>query len=130
MLEATEKAFSHITGGEWPRLDTQSQGTTERLVGMRNEEPVAVSAMSTGTQGQLFLALRIAGHAAFVAEHGPLPFVTDDIHETFDDARAKAAFELAAAMGERGQTILFMDHRDLVDLALSAISEVRILELP
>ena len=51
MLEATEKAFSHITGGEWPRLDTQSQGTTERLVGMRNEEPVAVSAMSTGTQG-------------------------------------------------------------------------------
>ena len=33
-------------------------------------------------------------------------------------------------MGERGQTILFMDHRDLVDLALSAISEVRILELP
>ena len=115
--------------GEWARLDTQSQGTTERFVGMRNEEPVAVSAMSTGTQGQLFLALRIAGHAAFVAEHGPLPFVTDDIHETFDDARAKAAFELAAAMGERGQTILFTHHRHLVDLALSAIPEVRILEL-
>ena len=85
--------------------------------------------MSTGTQGQLYLALRIAGHAAFVAEHGPLPFVTDDIHETFDDARAKAAFELAAAMGERGQTILFTHHRHLVDLALSAIPAVRILEL-
>ena len=99
MLEETERAFSHMTGGEWPRLDTQAQGTTERLVGMRNEEPVAVSAMSTGTQGQLYLALRIAGHAAFVAEHGPLPFVTDDIHETFDDARAKAAFELAGGDG-------------------------------
>ena len=98
---------------------------------MRNEEPVAVSAMSmsTGTQGQLYLALRIAGHAAFVAEHGPLPFVTDDIHETFDDTRATAAFELAAAMGERGQTILFTHHRHLVDLARSTIPEVRILEL-
>lgn len=125
MIEATEGAFARITGGRWPRLDIQSQGTTERLVGVRNGEPVAVSAMSTGTQGQLYLA----GHAAFVAEHGPLPFITDDIHETFDDERAKAALQLAAAMGERGQTILFTHHRHLVDLARAAIPSVRVIEL-
>ena len=45
--------------------------------GWPHGEPVAVSAMSTGKQGQLYLALRIAGHAALVAEYGPLPFVTD-----------------------------------------------------
>ncbi len=129
MIEATEGAFARITGGRWPRLDIQPQGTTERLVGLRNGDPVAVSAMSTGTQGQLYLALRIAGHAAFVAEHGPLPFVTDDIHETFDDERAKAALDLAASMGERGQTILFTHHRHLVDLAGATIPSVRVIEL-
>ena len=67
MIEATERAFAQITGGRWPRLDIQPQGTTERLIGIRGGEPVAVGAMSTGTQGQLYLALRIAGHAQFAA---------------------------------------------------------------
>jgi chromosome segregation protein len=129
MIEATERAFAQITGGRWPRLDIQPQGTTERLIGIRGGEPVAVGAMSTGTQGQLYLALRIAGHAQFVAEHGPLPFVTDDIHETFDDERARAAIELAASMGERGQTILFTHHRHVVDLARATVPSVRLIEL-
>ena len=129
MIEATERAFAQITGGRWPRLDIQPQGTTERLIGIRGGEPVAVGAMSTGTQGQLYLALLIAGHAQFVAEHGPLPFVTDDIHETFDDERAKAAIELAASMGERGQTILFTHHRHVVDLARATVPSVRVFEL-
>ena len=129
MIEATERAFAQITGGRWPRLDIQPQGTTERLIGIRGGEPVAVGAMSTGTQGQLYLALRIAGHAQFVAEHGPLPFVTDDIHETFDDERAKAAIELASSMGERGQTILFTHHRHIVDLAQATVPSIRFIDL-
>jgi len=129
MIEATEHAFARITGGSWSRLDIQPLGTTERLVGIRGEEPVAVGAMSTGTQGQLYLALRIAGHAQFIAEHGPLPFVTDDIHETFDDDRARASLELAASMGERGQTILFTHHRHVVDLARATVPSVRVIEI-
>ncbi|PZQ47527.1 MAG: hypothetical protein DI556_16900 [Rhodovulum sulfidophilum] len=129
MLEATEQAFAHVTAGAWPRLDTRTQGAGEHLVGVRDGEPVAVSAMSTGTQGQLYLALRVAGHAAFVAEHGPLPFVTDDIHETFDDDRARAALELTGVMGRRGQAILFTHHRHLVDLARAALPGVRVIKL-
>ena len=106
MIEATERAFAQSTGGRWPRLDIQPQGTTEQLIGIRGGEPVAVGAMSTGTQGQLYLALRIAGHAQFVGEHCPLPFITDDIHETFDEERAKAAIELASSMGRRGHAKL------------------------
>lgn len=129
MIEATEDAFVRITGGRWPRLDIQPLGATERLVGIRGGEPVAVSAMSTGTQGQLYLALRIAGHAQFVAEHGPLPFITDDIHESFDDARVRAALELAASMGARGQTILLTHHRHVVDLARAVVPSARIIDL-
>ncbi len=130
MLQATEAAFATMTGGEWPRLDTQPMGKTERLVGIRNDEAVAADAMSTGTRGQLYLALRIAGHADFIARHGPLPFVTDDIHETFDDARAQAAIALAGEMGRRGQVILFTHHRHLIDLARSAIPQVRVIDMP
>lgn len=129
MLDATERAFSRLTHGEWPRLETQPMGKTERLVGLRDGQPVAADAMSTGTRGQLYLALRIAGHADFVHRHGPLPFVTDDIHETFDDRRATAALELTAEMGGLGQAILFTHHRHLVRLAQATVPGVRVIGL-
>ncbi len=107
-----------------------------RLLGVEVVEPVAqvgkrhVVVDADEVDRQLYLALRIAGHAQFVAEHGPpLPFVTDDIHETFDDERARAAIELAASMGERGQTILFTHHRHVVDLAWATVPSVRVVEL-
>jgi chromosome segregation protein len=129
MLEATEAAFARLTHGEWPRLETQSTGKSERLVALRDGLPVTADAMSTGTRGQLYLALRIAGHADFVARHGPLPFVTDDIHETFDDMRSRAALELAGEMGKLGQAILFTHHRHLVTLARDVLGDVRVIEL-
>ncbi|SFJ24904.1 AAA family ATPase [Albimonas pacifica] len=117
MLMATEAAFVHLTRGEWSGLDVQPGGRTERLVGIRNGEPVPAEAMSTGTRGQLYLALRVAGYAAFSTRFGPLPFVTDDVHETFDDDRARAALGLSAEMGREGQAIVFTHHRHLVELA-------------
>lgn len=129
MLEATERAFARLTHGEWARLEAQSMGRTERLVGIRDGTPVAADAMSTGTRAQLYLALRIAGHADFVARNGPLPFITDDIHESFDDRRAGAALELTAEMGRLGQAILFTHHRHLVGLARAAIPDVNLVEL-
>ncbi|SEM61329.1 Uncharacterized protein YhaN [Loktanella fryxellensis] len=132
LLQASEAAFTAMTGGEWSGLDTQQMGRTERLIGVRGGHGahVAVDAMSTGTRGQLYLALRIAGHADFIARNGPLPFVTDDIHETFDDDRAQAAIRLAGEMGQRGQVILFTHHRHLVDLARDAIAGLRVIDIP
>ncbi|RII39814.1 hypothetical protein DL237_03670, partial [Pseudooceanicola sediminis] len=129
MLTATEAAFARLTHGEWPRLETRTTGKSERLVALRDGEPVTAEGMSTGTRGQLYLALRIAGHADFVARNGALPFVTDDIHETFDDPRARAALELAGEMGQIGQAILFTHHRHLVDLARDVLGDVRVIEL-
>lgn len=129
MLAATEAAFATLTHGEWQSLETRSMGKTEKLVAMRGGEAVGADAMSTGTRGQLYLALRVAGHADFVARNGPLPFVTDDIHETFDDRRASAALDLAAQMGRLGQTILFTHHQHLVALAQDRIDGVRVLSV-
>ncbi|MAQ81960.1 MAG: hypothetical protein CMH12_01865 [Maritimibacter sp.] len=130
MLADTEAAFRRLTGGVWSRLDTWVQGQDERLVGISEGRSVPADGMSTGTRAQLYLALRIAGQAAFVRDAGPLPFVTDDILESFDDQRAAAALDLTAELGSRGQAILFTHHAHLVEMARARISGVRTIELP
>lgn len=129
MLQSAERAFARMTGGEWPRLEAQPTGTGERLVGIRDGRPVAADAMSTGTRGQLYLALRVAGHADFTSRFGPLPFLTDDILETFDDSRAAAALALVSEMGRSGQAIMFTHHRHLVDLGREVIPDLSVVEL-
>lgn len=129
MLQSAERAFARMTGGEWPRLEAQPTGTGERLVGIRDGQAVAADAMSTGTRGQLYLALRVAGHADFTSRFGPLPFVTDDILETFDDSRAAAALALVSEMGRSGQAIMFTHHRHLVDLGREVIPGLSVVEL-
>ena len=129
MLNAAEQAFARMTGGEWPRLEAQPVGSGERLVGIRSGQPVTADAMSTGTRGQLYLALRVAGHADFVTRYGALPFLTDDILETFDDTRAEAALTLTSEMGRTGQAIMFTHHRHLVDLARTVIPGIHVVEL-
>jgi len=48
--------------------------------------------MSKGTRFQLYLALRVAGYHEFASSRRPVPFIADDIMETFDDFRAEEAF--------------------------------------
>lgn len=129
MLESAQRAFTRMIGGEWPQLEAQPTGAGERLVGIRDGQPVAADAMSTGTRGRLYLALRVAGHADFTARYGALPFLTDDILETFDDTRAAAALSLTAEMGQTGQAIMFTHHRHLVDLGREVIPDVHVVEL-
>ncbi|MBY6200539.1 AAA family ATPase [Maritalea mobilis] len=129
MIAAAERAFARMTDGEWPRLEAQPAGAGERLVGLKNGHPVAADAMSTGTRGQLYLALRVAGHADFITRYGALPFLTDDILETFDDTRAAAALSLTAEMGRTGQAIMFTHHRHLVDLGREVIPDLHVVAL-
>ncbi|SDY28598.1 DNA repair exonuclease [Citreimonas salinaria] len=129
MLDATQAAFVRMTGGEWERLETRPAGAHERLVGIRNGAAVGADAMSTGTRAQLYLALRVAGHADFVARNGPLPFIADDVLETFDDTRARATLALMAEMGRLGQAVMFTHHRHLVAMAQAEIPDLRVIEL-
>ncbi len=47
----------------------------------------------------------------------PLPFVADDILQTFDDARAVAALQALLDLSERTQVIVLTHHPHLLDLA-------------
>ena len=58
-----------------------------------------------------------------------MPFVADDIMETFDDFRAAEAFRLFAGMAEVGQVIYLTHHRHLIDVARAACPTVTVHDL-
>ena len=80
--------------------------------------------------GQLYFALRLAGYRSFARDPGPLPMILDDIMETFDDTRARAALRLCAEVGANGQAILFTHHAHLVELARDCIEGVAVVNMP
>jgi uncharacterized protein YhaN len=131
MLRDVEKAFVTMTTPAWTGVDVWTQSEGEKLVGIQPDgNTVPVEQMSTGTMGQLYFALRLAGYRSFAREPGPLPMVLDDIMETFDDARARAALQLCAEIGANGQAILFTHHAHLVELARDCIDGVAIVNMP
>ena len=131
MLRDVEKAFVTMTTPAWAGVDVWTQTEGEKLVGIQPDgNTVPVEQMSTGTMGQLYFALRLAGYRSFAREPGPLPMVLDDIMETFDDVRARAALQLCAGIGANGQAILFTHHAHLVELARDCIEGVAIMNMP
>lgn len=131
MLGDVENAFVGITAPAWSRVDVWSQSEGEKLVGIKPDgSSVPVEDMSTGTMGQLYFALRVAGYRSFARDLGPLPMILDDIMETFDDDRAKAALQLCSDIGRSGQAIIFTHHAHLVELARKTIPDVNIVDMP
>ncbi|MBK5919870.1 hypothetical protein CCR80_02310 [Rhodothalassium salexigens] len=132
MMQRASEAFATITGGAFRGLDSAVSKTGEVLVGVRAQGgSLTTDAMSRGTRAQLYLALRVAGHAEF-AERGPVPpFFADDILETFDDDRAAETFGLLHAMAGQGQVIYLTHHRHLCDIARQVCGDgVRLHRLP
>lgn len=131
MLKDVEEAFVTMTSKEWEKVVVWSESEGEKLVGIKpGGDPVKVENMSTGTMGQLYFALRLAGYRSFARDPGPLPMVLDDIMETFDDTRASAALNLCAEIGRSGQAIIFTHHAHLLELARKNIPGVSIVEMP
>jgi uncharacterized protein YhaN len=61
--------------------------------------------------------LRLAAIEDHVATAQPLPFVCDDILQTFDDDRAMAAMQALVSLSESVQVILLSHHRHLAGLS-------------
>ena len=80
------------------------------------DERKAVADLSEGERDQLFLALRLAAIEDHVTTAQPLPFVCDDILQTFDDDRAMAAMQALIQLSESVQVILLSHHRHLAVL--------------
>ncbi len=131
MMKRASEAFRIISLGAYSRLDSELTGKGEVLMGIgAGGGSKIASDMSKGARFQLYLALRVAGYREFVEQHGPVPFIADDILETFDDFRAEEAFRLFADMAERGQVVYLSHHRHLCRIAEDVCPGVTIHELP
>lgn len=130
MMRRASEAFSTISRGAYCGLAAQPGRDGDVLVALTDGGSKIASELSKGTRFQLYLALRVAGYHEFVRTRGPVPFIADDIMETFDDFRAEEAFRLFAQMAEVGQVIYLTHHRHLCEIARAVCPGVRITELP
>ena len=73
--------------------------------------------LSSGTEDQLFLALRIAAVEDFLTRAVALPFVADDLFINFDLERSAAGFEVLGQLAEQTQVLFYTHHPHLVDVA-------------
>ena len=119
MLGETQTAFRKLTGGRYQDLRTQADGQREVLLALRKRDgrSITVAEMSKGTRFQLYLALRLSGYRQYVSSGTTLPFVADDIMETFDNTRTAAALGLLREISEQGQALYFTHHEHVVELA-------------
>ncbi|AZO81943.1 MULTISPECIES: AAA family ATPase [unclassified Bosea (in: a-proteobacteria)] len=131
MLQRASEAFRTITKGTYSRLATQPSDDKELLVGVpaAGRSKLATD-MSTGARAQLYLALRIAGYHEFAKTRPSLPFIADDILETFDDFRSEEACRLLAEMAKTGQVIVATHHRHLIDIARGMCPAITVHNLP
>jgi len=118
MLQAAERAFAALTGGAYPALQTKQDGDKEILQAIaRNNASKAVTEMSKGTRFQLYMALRAAAYEDLLSKNINMPFFCDDIFESFDEERTRAACRLMQHIGARGQAIYLTHHRHVANIA-------------
>jgi uncharacterized protein YhaN len=121
LLQRIGCIFQALTLGAYTRVTSETDGdSVARLVLLQQafpEERQTVDHLSEGTRDQLFLALRVAEIERHLATATPLPFVGDDILQTFDDDRALAAMQVLTDLSRQTQVILLTHHRHVLDLA-------------
>ncbi len=130
MMTRASEAFRTISRGAYQGLAAQPGRDGEVLIARSaTGGSKAAYDLSKGTRFQLYLALRVAGYHEFVRARAPVPFIADDIMETFDDLRAREAFRLFGDMAGTGQVIYLTHHRHLCEIALEVCPSARIHEL-
>ena len=127
MMQRASEAFRLVSRGAYARLEPQRRKDSEVLVAIpAGGGSKDADQLSKGTRFQLYLALRVAGYHEFARTRSAVPFISDDIMETFDDFRAEEAFRLFGEMAEIGQVIYFTHHRHLCEIAARVCPDVRI----
>jgi uncharacterized protein YhaN len=121
LLQQLGFIFQTLTNGAFSRVVTElDDDGTARLGLIQREYPEerqSIDQLSEGTRDQLFLALRVAAIEDHLRTAEPLPFIGDDILQTFDDDRALAALRVLTELSQHTQVIVLTHHRHILELA-------------
>jgi uncharacterized protein YhaN len=122
LIRRIGEIFRHITDGAYTGVAVdedargtpylmaiEADGTTTKRV---DEE------LSEGTRDQLFLALRLVMVEEYAKKGPALPFIADDLLQTFDDyGRTENALAALADLSRHVQVIVLSHHRQLGEIA-------------
>ncbi len=114
--------FATLTGGAYNRLspaeeDGESKEHGRLIAHESGGGEKHIARLSEGTRDQLYLALRLVAVEDHVRGAPPLPFVADDVLQTFDDTRARAAMEALVELSRHVQVIVLTHHPHLLGVA-------------
>ncbi|TGQ43697.1 MULTISPECIES: AAA family ATPase [unclassified Mesorhizobium] len=130
MMARASDAFKLMTQGQYSGLTTQPLKGGEVLIAMqRDGQSKVADALSKGARFQLYLALRLAGYYEFAQFQQSVPFIADDIMETFDHIRSEEVFRLFGEMAGIGQVIYLTHHKHLCEIAKAVVPEATIHQL-
>lgn len=130
MMTRASQAFRTISREAYSGLAAQPEKDSEILIALSADgSSKLASELSKGARFQLYLALRVAGYHEFAQSRRSVPFVADDIMETFDDFRAEEACRLFTEMARVGQVIYLTHHQHLCAIARKMCPGVRVHEL-
>jgi uncharacterized protein YhaN len=115
LLTRIGTVFRTITGGAQAgvRIEETKDGQTMVALEADGVTRKALDQLSEGTSDQLYLALRIAALEDYAAATSPLPFIADDVLQTFDDPRTTATLQALVALSHRVQVIALTHHEHL-----------------
>ncbi len=119
MLRRAGDLFRTLTGGSFASLEVGVDAKDRlRLEAIRADgQKVQVSGLSSGSEDQLYLALRIAAIEDYVKRAPALPFLADDLFVNFDEERAGAGFRILGDLADSAQVLFFTHHEHLVAIA-------------
>lgn len=121
LLRRLSELFRTLTDGIYDRVYPVTEDDKGPRLVLRERafpgDPKEMWQLSEGTRDQLFLALRMAAIEEHAATAPPLPFIGDDILQTFDDDRALATMRVLLELSRSVQVILLTHHRHLLELA-------------
>ncbi len=119
VLARTSQAFADVTGGAYS-LESHDGPGGEQLYAVEHTFPnerKALMDLSEGTRDQLYLSLRMEALRNHCKSAMAMPFVADDILQTFDDERAKAALLALCDLSAELQVVVMTHHLHLQVIA-------------
>lgn len=112
LLRRIGEVFQAITGGAHAGVAVEDAGAGPVMMALEADGTTRkqLDQLSEGTCDQLYLALRIAALEDYAASAPPLPFIVDDVLQTFDDPRTIATLHALLALSEHVQVIALTHH--------------------
>ncbi len=111
--------FRDITGGAYAGVAIEDAKAGQVMTALEADGLARkpLDQLSEGTGDQLYLALRIAALEDYAAAGEPLPFIADDVLQTFDDPRTTATLHALLRLSAHVQVIALTHHSHVGALA-------------